>query len=535
MAYTKQPQQSTIQQRRIPAAGNMTPSHSVGQSEGAQFINCSPVTYRRDGMDPLQVVEPRPFLREDSFYEVGSGNGAFRGCTVDGKSGNINTWIARGDGIYRSGLLVYTRAPAFDFPVQFCVTDDYLVWATSTDTTNNIGKIELDLGTATVTSLDGGGQVSVKGAPVAINGYVFYAGSDGNIYNSTLTDPTDVTVSTDFIAAEQYPDDLITLARHRNHVVAFGSQSIEFFYDAGNALGSPLNRQENYAMQVGLVQPYTYQNTLPKAPVVALKDILFFLGKDQVGTISIYAMDNFQVTDIADDFLKKLFQGGAEIGGESPKDPITAIRRTIQMTPIPAYGTTCLYIEFTTEYNDDLITRENHFRMVYNPNNGVWSRWTWNKLDDLGKEYNLITASRVTLESTRSLDRIWCVFTDTTERAHQGYFRAITDGTSTENMLCEITTGLQDFDSYYNKHFISADILGHFDINSTAVGLESSKHTNYTSFVNHGWKVGDFLSDGVARFRNMGVARHMDFKVKIATTSNFQYAGLDVLYNQGSE
>lgn len=90
-----------------------------------------------------------------------------------------------------------------------------------------------------------------------------------------------------------------------------------------------------------------------------------------------------------------------------------------------------------------------------------------------------------------------------------------------------------DFDSYYNKHFTTADILGNYDINTTAIGLETTKHTNYSSFVHQGWKTGEFLSDGVVRFNNLGVARHMNYKVKIATSSNFQYYGMDVQYDQG--
>jgi hypothetical protein len=534
MAYSKQPKQSTQQQRRIPASGSMVPTNTVGQEEGAQFVNCAPVAYKRYGMDPLHVVEPRPFLIEDSFEEVGTGAGATNGVFIGGEDTN-DIWVVRGDDLYKNGTLQQALSAANSSTVTcFCIAKDYLIYTRSGVFTDQMGKYPLGAGTFVETEL--GNSIRVVGAPVSLNGYVFVAGNDGNVYNSALNDPMSFNYATDFVAAEQYADSLVSLAKHRNHVVAFGNRSIEFFYDAVNALGSPLNRQENYAMQIGLVKlesiSYTYFPVLPP-PITEIKDVLFFLGQDQAGNMSIYAMDNFQVTDIADDNLKKLFQNSPEQGGVTRRDPRTGLLTTFRISPIRAFGNTCVYIEFSTEINATGTGRENHFRYVYNPSTGYWSRWDWEKLDSANGKYIMATSGYAAIGTFNQRDRIYGVFIDTSNRPHTGYFRSVTDGYAAESLLCEIQTGIQDFDSYYPKHFINADVLGYYDINTTSVGLETTKHTNYGSYVDRGWKTGNMLSDGVARFKNLGVARHMNFKVKISTTSNFQYHGLDVLFDQG--
>lgn len=79
---------------------------------------------------------------------------------------------------------------------------------------------------------------------VALDGYVFmYKVGTADIYNSSLNDPLVFTAGS-FITAEMLPETLVRLVRTNNYLVVFGTATIEYFYDAANATGSPLQRND---------------------------------------------------------------------------------------------------------------------------------------------------------------------------------------------------------------------------------------------------------------------------------------------------
>lgn len=92
-------------------------------------------------------------------------------------------------------------------------------------------------------------SATVRGL-VYLDGYFFVMDANGTIYNSQ---PEDLTswVATDYIDAEFEPDGGVALAKFNNYVVAFGNYTTEFFFDAGNATGSPLSPVQNGVMAVG--------------------------------------------------------------------------------------------------------------------------------------------------------------------------------------------------------------------------------------------------------------------------------------------
>jgi hypothetical protein len=80
--------------------------------------------------------------------------------------------------------------------------------------------------------------------------YVFVMTDDGKIWNSEPNDPTKWD-ALNYITAEAEPDKGVALAKHFNYLVAFGQWSTEFFYDAGNAVGSPLLPNPTFRIEFG--------------------------------------------------------------------------------------------------------------------------------------------------------------------------------------------------------------------------------------------------------------------------------------------
>lgn len=75
---------------------------------------------------------------------------------------------------------------------------------------------------------------------------------DGTIWNSTAAADDPTTWPTDgFITAQFEPDDGVALTKALNYVVAMGQWTVELFWDAGNATGSPLSPVNNGVLLIG--------------------------------------------------------------------------------------------------------------------------------------------------------------------------------------------------------------------------------------------------------------------------------------------
>lgn len=88
---------------------------------------------------------------------------------------------------------------------------------------------------------------------VAMDGYVFLSVLNGDtIYNCDLNTIGTWNLGVNNIRATQYTGSIQALARQNNMILAFKDNSIEYFYNAGLANTSPLQRQTSYTKQVGL-------------------------------------------------------------------------------------------------------------------------------------------------------------------------------------------------------------------------------------------------------------------------------------------
>ena len=135
-----------------------------------------------------------------------------------------------------------------------------------------------------------------------MDGYLFLIlkksdGSDSaDIYNSDVDNPYSWN-PINFIVAEQFPDNLQALARQNNMLVAFGDTSTEFFYDAGNASGTPLARNTSYTLQVGIAAPNAiYQN----------EKFCLFVGQSQSGGRAVWMLDGFVPKKVSDEYIERI-------------------------------------------------------------------------------------------------------------------------------------------------------------------------------------------------------------------------------------
>ena len=145
---------------------------------------------------------------------------------------------------------------------------------------------------------------TIAGGGTTLDGYLFLIDDTGLISQSDLDDATSWN-ALNIIDAERENDGGIYLGRHHDHIVAFGTGTIEFFYNAGNATGSVLSRRQDIFYNVGCPA---------EGAVWEDGDSLYFLGRSQRGDYSIYVITNFQLSIISDPefntFLTSVYSAG---------------------------------------------------------------------------------------------------------------------------------------------------------------------------------------------------------------------------------
>ncbi len=132
---------------------------------------------------------------------------------------------------------------------------------------------------------------------VFIDGYIFMIKSGtSDIYNSDVDAPLSYTAGS-FISVEMIPDSLIRISRLNNYLVAFGSASIEYFYDAANASGSPLNRNDTPVKQIGYLGGLsTYANKI------------YFVGQTSKTSPEVYVLEDFKIDTLDVPPLRRYIQ-----------------------------------------------------------------------------------------------------------------------------------------------------------------------------------------------------------------------------------
>lgn len=135
-------------------------------------------------------------------------------------------------------------------------------------------------------------------SPIFMDGYIFLLGEDGHLYNSDLQDPTSWD-ALNFLTPEMYPDKAIYLSRQVNQIIAVGSSSVEFFYDAANATGSPLARTSQATLQTGSY----YLNS-----VTSTDGLVMFVASSKSGGHFVAAVESLKMKQVSDEPINRILQ-----------------------------------------------------------------------------------------------------------------------------------------------------------------------------------------------------------------------------------
>lgn len=356
MAFTKSPEQSTYRTVDLEFTATSWPRNNTTTTRrDPDIVNMFFDRNSNENQTRDFVLSKRPGLEDTSIgLNKGTSITIINGFFQDSNTGFI--YWSVDNKIYRyngSGTLLLATmggtTPSSMNSVGFCmflnssgtrylmINNGAQLWYHDVTTSSATQVTDVDLPT------------DMSPHMVFLDGYLFVVKSNtGDIYNSDLDDPTSWTAG-NYITAEINPDFALALAKVKNYIVCFGTDGVEFFYDAANPTGSPLGRNESY------YKPVTLQSS-----VCNVGDSLYFVGRLYNNTSRFYKLDGNELRAISppwvDRYLAVLL--GVSYGREQ-------VLRNLVFT-FSTNGHHFIGINLFTD-----------FILVYDLNEGFWYRWSF--------------------------------------------------------------------------------------------------------------------------------------------------------------
>lgn len=276
---------------RIPLVGNHTSRAGDVVAKDQIFYNVMPYSMKNEVTESKKVwLEKRGGFTAETTVDAGGGVG--RAIFYWPETDKVYTVID--DKVYSGTGLIHTLSTSTGtcWFEEFKGTEHLLVLSDGTDmitidTSDTVTEVsDTDLPTGPIT-------------PVFFDSYIFVAKSGTpEIYNSDVDDPESWD-PTNFLSAEQYSDDIVALVRQVNYVVAFGQKSVEFFFDAENASGSPLERNEGISLKVGLAARDTVQQ---------MDRRIFWVAQTANGDPSVWMFEGLSANEVSTEFVNRMLK-----------------------------------------------------------------------------------------------------------------------------------------------------------------------------------------------------------------------------------
>lgn len=131
---------------------------------------------------------------------------------------------------------------------------------------------------------------------VYLDGSIYVMDTMAVIHGSDLNDPTSWS-ALNFVTANAEADFAVALALQLNYVVAFKTYSTQFFYDAGNATGSPLSAVQNATLKIGCAAA---------GSLAFAENRIYFVSQAKQKGRAVTKMDGYTPSTISTPFIERL-------------------------------------------------------------------------------------------------------------------------------------------------------------------------------------------------------------------------------------
>lgn len=299
-----------IKRDRIALVGAQTNRQSTTTTVDQLFINCFPVQVKNPitGQLTQVYISKRPGFEKIGTFRASSspeyGGMVWTGRTLStnklifsvATTGNVVAFYDN-NGAQVGGDIATSNHCNFMNETKIGGTSNLTAMITDSGT-GNIEYWFYPEGGAWTQIVDADFPANLANGPhVHMDGYMFVMTQSGRIYNSDLNSLSSWT-STSFIEAQSMPDAGAGLGRYKDCVVAFGRNSIEFFKNVGNALGSPLQRVPELMIKTGALES-TFSVSIPPQ-IIQVGDTIYWVGVDEDSqTKGIYRLKDFKPEKIS--------------------------------------------------------------------------------------------------------------------------------------------------------------------------------------------------------------------------------------------
>ena len=513
MSFTKAPVTDTHNTVRVESLGSsfLVSTDNVTYPVTLNYIDCFPLKEKQHGHDPKYRVSKREPYK--TLYSVAANSSTTYSNSVIVSSAADSVFFAKGDTFYR---LQYNSGS----PLLSSIT-------TNTEASVSVGTNAVDeFGERRVVYLTNSGAVyhwneagsdiqqntpsqalQPSGGLEFINGYLFAVGADNYIYNSDPGNKLLIWNTTNFLSAEIYPDPVNFIAKHKNYLVTFGTQSIEFFYDAAIEVGSPLARQETYASRVGSISL-----GIPGKNFCKIDDDIYFIGKTVNSYASLYRIRDFKVEDVGSQYLVGVLNQAVSLTSQLGIQGVeTILVNNNPMVMINITGQTANPVYYP-ETDSWILLSTSDLKPFTSRIGSMWVSDRWGQFA-AGKRPFYITMA----EGNPSSVEIMSPDQENTISNSATYYSEVVD------------LGIN-----YWKHIARVDAIG--DYGNTSLTLSYSPNGNYTGYVQCSpvqtpASIGFFNN---ISWYNLGRYRRFTFKITMAGAGPALHDAFDITYNVGA-
>lgn len=268
----------------VGVAGLMVAGRTVTAStKDARYVNCfaQTVTDEITGTKRVYAVKRPGFATQSTpasgnkGYAIFVWTGKDAGTDVISGFGETNSTIYNGTsslGAITGRVTGITETVITTTPTLLVSSSDSTGWYYDT-TVGVMTKI-------TDADFPGNASETLGGTFAHLDGFACVLTTSGKLYASDLNSGTGWTVN-NFSSTNAYPDKGVGAVRHKNFIMAFGTESVEFWYNAGLS-PFPLARATALTLKVGAISADA---------IGEISDTKFWIGSTPQGGLSLFQYD----------------------------------------------------------------------------------------------------------------------------------------------------------------------------------------------------------------------------------------------------
>lgn len=290
----RQPVNSTYDTKQIPFVRDLN-SRGSSTNKDEYFINVYPASIK----DKLTGDKQLPLVKRSGTTQFIAGVGTTnRGIFHWKETSKLFVCIDRDCYVYSSltGTLITTLVNIVGVgttPVGFC-TFLYDTNETKVVITDGTTLSTIDGSNVVVVGADPDMPVPHLPTPFFYDGYLLLVKSNtADCYNSNLNDPLSYEPA-DFISAEMRADYVTAIVTMNNYFILLGNRSIEYFWDAGNATGSPFQRNDTPVKLSGYV-----------GGISQFGNKVYLIAEEVEGQPNVFVLEDFKLTPVGNEAIRR--------------------------------------------------------------------------------------------------------------------------------------------------------------------------------------------------------------------------------------